>query len=39
MRDWFLPLAPVVVVVYFTAYPAHLSVFAIAMAWVSQLAR
>jgi hypothetical protein len=38
MRDWFLPLAPIGVVVYFCAFPSHLTVFPIALAWLSRLA-
>ena len=39
MRDWFWPVAPVVVVAYFLAFPGHLSVIPLALAWVSRLAR
>jgi hypothetical protein len=39
MRDWFWPLAPVVVVVYFLAFPSHLSVIPLAFAWMSRMAR
>jgi hypothetical protein len=38
MRDWFLPLAPIGVVVYFTAFPAHLSIFTTMIGWASRLA-
>jgi hypothetical protein len=37
MRDWFWPLAPVAVVTYFLAYPAHLNVIPKAVAWMSRL--
>jgi hypothetical protein len=38
MRDWFLPLAPIGVVVYFCAFPSHLGVFATLMAWAHRMA-
>ena len=37
MKDWFLPLAPVVVVTYFLAFPAHLSVIPKAVFWMQRL--
>jgi len=37
MRDWFLPLAPMIVVGYFFAFPAHLSIVATLFAWVQRV--
>ena len=38
MRDWFWPLAPVVTIGYFLAFPSHLSVFVTVVGWVNRLA-
>jgi hypothetical protein len=37
MRDWFLPLAPIGVVVYFLAFPGHLSVFSVVLGWANRM--
>ena len=37
MRDWFLPLAPIGVVVYFLVFPSHLAVFAIVLGWAHRM--
>jgi hypothetical protein len=34
MRDWFLPMAPVAAIIYFTAFPHQLAAF---MAWAGRL--
>jgi hypothetical protein len=37
MRDWFLPIAPIGVVVYFLVFPSHLAVFAIVLGWANRM--
>jgi hypothetical protein len=37
MRDWFLPLAPIGVVVYFLAFPGHLSIFGTVIGWANRM--